>query len=110
MIVGVTPQEDRMGILREMNPVFGTFQLAREGLNKPKLDTLYIVTPFSNSNDLQQSWGRIQRRYADKRPPIVRVFEDTAFSVCQKSCSNLRRYLRAFGYPFERDVLEVNHE
>jgi len=104
MITGATPQESRMAILRNSNPIFGTFQLAREGLNKPSLDTLYVVTPFSNSNDLQQSWGRIQRQYENKMPPLVRVFEDTAFSCCTKSCSSLRRVLREFNYPFDREI------
>ena len=106
MITGDTPQESRMAILRNGNPIFGTFQLAREGLNKPSLDTLYVTTPFSNSNDLQQSWGRIQRRYEGKLQPLVRVFEDTAFSCCTKSCNSLRRVLRGFNYPYERVPLE----
>jgi len=106
MITGETPQESRMAILRTGNPIFGTFQLAREGLNKPSLDTLYVTTPFSNANDLQQSWGRIQRRYEGKKPPLVRVFEDTAFSCCTKSCNSLRRVLRRFNYPYERAALE----
>ena len=54
VITGATPQGDRMDILHGRNPVMGTFQLAREGLNKPSLDTLYVTTPFSNPNDLQQ--------------------------------------------------------
>jgi superfamily II DNA or RNA helicase len=106
MITGETPQESRMAILRNGNPIFGTFQLAREGLNKPSLDTLYVVTPFSNSNDLQQAWGRIQRRFAGKKDPLVRVFEDAAFSCCVKSCGHLRGVLRKFNYPYEREIWE----
>lgn len=106
MITGETPQESRMDILRNSNPVFGTFQLAREGLNKPTLDTLYVVTPFSNSNDLQQSWGRIQRRCDGKKEPLVRVFEDAAFKCCVKSGESLRRVLRKFNYPYERVIWE----
>lgn len=102
MITGETPQESRMAILRNGNPIFGTFQLAREGLNKPSLDTLYVVTPFSNSNDLQQAWGRIQRRFANKKEPLVRVFEDSAFACSVKSCGGLRSVLRNFNYPYER--------
>jgi DNA excision repair protein ERCC-3 len=90
LIIGSTPQEERMAVLRECNPVFGTFQLAREGLNKPSLDTLYNTTPFSNANDQQQSWGRIQRVYADKMDAIVRVYEDRALDCCIKSCRKLK--------------------
>jgi superfamily II DNA or RNA helicase len=104
MIIGETPQENRMAILHHCNPVFGTFQLAREGLNKPSLDTLYIVTSFGNSNDLQQAWGRIQRIYPNKLAPIVRVFEDLAFSCTKKNCNHLRYILRKLDYPYEVDV------
>lgn len=109
VITGETPQESRMEILRNSNPVFGTFQLAREGLNKPSLDTLYVVTPFSNSNDLQQAWGRIQRQFEGKKEPLVRVFEDTAFSCCVRSCRGLRSILKKFGYPHSKQEWE-KHE
>lgn len=107
LIEGPTPQEDRMTELRECNPIFATFQLAREGLDKPELDTLYVLTPFSNKNDLQQSWGRIQREYAGKQSPLVRVFEDENVSACYKSCCTMRKILRAMNYPNERQRLEV---
>jgi superfamily II DNA or RNA helicase len=107
MITGSTSQDSRMAVLRNGNPVFGTFQLAREGLNKPSLDTLYITTPFSNANDLQQAWGRIQRQFAGKKDPLVRVFEDTAFSACTKSCGALRAVLRRFNYPYSKEAQEI---
>ena len=108
VITGATPQGDRMDILRDSNPVFGTFQLAREGLNKPSLDTLYVTTPFSNPNDLQQAWGRIQRQFAGKKTPLVRVYEDKALNCCVKSCRSLKRHLRQLDYPVSRTKVEVN--
>ena len=112
LITGQTLQEDRMSILRECNPVFGTFQLAREGLNKPSLDTLYVVTPFNNSNDVQQAWGRIQRRYQNKQSPLVRIYEDQAFPCCIRSCRGLRKHLRKLTYPiYKRELnVEFTHE
>jgi superfamily II DNA or RNA helicase len=95
-----------MALLAEGNPVYGTFQLAREGLNRPNLDTLYITTPFSNANDLQQSWGRIQRLHGGKKAPIVRVFEDSDVKRCRKSCLALQRHLRALDYPI-KSVKEI---
>lgn len=102
IIIGETEQEDRIPILRHCNPVFGTFQLAREGLDKPSLDTLYITTPFANSNDLQQAWGRIQRAFEGKLHPLIRVFEDTAIGICSRSCRMLRKFLKALKYPIDR--------
>jgi hypothetical protein len=107
MIIGATDQDNRMPTLSKANPLFATFQLAREGLDKKVLDTLYITTPFSNSNDLQQAWGRTQRVFDGKQPPIVRVFEDNKIPACVKACRKLRKYLKALGYPFERVKTEV---
>jgi superfamily II DNA or RNA helicase len=109
-ITGATPQEDRMKILRESNPVMGTFQLAREGLNKPSLDTLYVLTPFSSPYDLQQAWGRIQRRFEGKQLPIVRVYEDLAIQMCRRSCSSLRSHLKDIRYPHHKLLIELEQE
>jgi superfamily II DNA or RNA helicase len=96
-----------MDLLKYGNPIFATFQLAREGLDKPKLDTLYICTLFGNPNDLQQSWGRIQREYAGKKQPVVRVFVDSGISTCAKQGRDLKRFLRAMKYPFDVQEVEV---
>jgi superfamily II DNA or RNA helicase len=93
------PAEERIPILRESNPVFGTFQLAREALNKQTLDTLFVCTPFGNANDLQQSWGRIQRMKEGKHDPRVRLYEDVQIPTCAKQCRKLRKFLRAMKYP-----------
>jgi len=106
---------DRVRILKECNPVFGTFQLAREALDKPSLDTMHVCTPFGNSNDMQQSWGRIQRKREDKLTPLVRVYEDQMQrpSDCEipsgkmvttstRQCDRLRKYLKVLGYPFKK--------
>lgn len=105
-----TPQEERIPILQKCNPVFATFTLAREALDKKSLDTLYICTPFSNSNDLQQSWGRIQRQQEGKKQPLVNVYEDVGISTCKRSCSRLRTYLKAMGYPFTRKTERRHNE
>jgi len=98
----VADENERFDILRNRNPVFGTFQLAREALNKKELDTLYITTPFGNSNDLQQAWGRIQRVSPGKLQPLVRVFEDKRISNCTRACRGLRKYLKVLNYPSEK--------
>jgi superfamily II DNA or RNA helicase len=100
-ITGATPQDLRIKTLRESNPVLGTFQLAREGLNKPELDMLYVVTPFGNSNDMQQAWGRTQRQLEGKPQPEVRVYEDTALDCSVRSCRSLRKFLDKFDYPYK---------
>lgn len=103
---------DRIPILEKANPVIGTFDLAREALDKDVLDTLHVTTPFGNENDLQQAWGRIQRRKLDKNSARVRVYEDvitvepspgkkaTKVTTSERQCRLLRTYLRALKYPY----------
>ena len=100
-VTGKTKREDRLNILQTRNPVFATFQLVREWLDIPELNALYVTTVFSNSNDLQQAWGRTQRE-VEKQNPIVRVFEDTAIKSSVRSCRKLRGYLKALKYPFKK--------
>ena len=111
---------DRIPILEETNPVIATFDLAREALDKDVLDTLYICTPFGNANDLQQSWGRIQRRKPGKNETLVRVYEDLIHvpglskkgkpkrvDMSVKQCRALRTYLKALKYPFTDEEEET---
>ena len=108
IITGDTPQGDRMRILHESNPVIGTFQLAREGLDKPSLDTLYVTTPFSSPNDTQQAWGRIQRVMSGKQSSLVRVYEDLPLKPCTSSCSSLRSVLKnKMNYPTKLKNIKV---
>jgi len=110
-ITGATPQESRMQILRDSNPVVGTFQLAREGLNKPSLDTLYVATPFKSPNDIQQALGRIQRAYDGKKEPIFRYYYDTAFNFSVDSYRKIRRWMKDSDYPFRRrQAVQVEFE
>lgn len=106
LIIGDTDQTERMPELRDKNPIFATFHLAREGLDKPELDTLYVLTPFSNKNDLQQAWGRTLRVFDGKREPLVRVFEDEDISANAKACRAMRKIIRAMGWESERVLTE----
>lgn len=106
-ITGLTKQGTRMDTLRDCNPVIGTFQLARESLNKPELDTLYVTTPFSSPNDLQQAWGRIQRECEGKKSVLVRVFDDQAIDKCRRLGQSLRSTLNKKKYPVVQKVMEV---
>jgi hypothetical protein len=48
--------------------MFGTAQYAKEGLDIPGLDTLYLTTPHT---DVEQMVGRILRTCSTKKAPIV---------------------------------------
>jgi superfamily II DNA or RNA helicase len=104
MIYGNVDQTARMGIVERSNPVVAIFQLSREGLDKRSLSSIFVTTPFGNSNDLQQAWGRGQREFEGKPDPEIHVYEDylegyDKGGICRKSCLRLRKYLRGMRYP-----------
>ena len=50
------------------NLLLGTFQMAKEGMDIPELDTLLLATP---KTDVEQAAGRILREVSGKRKPMV---------------------------------------
>ena len=58
--------------------ILGVTQLAKEGLDIPRLDTLIIHLPLK---DTEQAIGRISRQYKGKRPPVaIYLLDQCAFS------------------------------
>jgi superfamily II DNA or RNA helicase len=53
--------------------IFCTYQMAKEALDIPALDTLMLTTPMA---DVEQATGRIMRKYEGKKKPIVTDFID----------------------------------
>ena len=46
----------------ELDCVFATYQLAKEGLDIPTLDNLFMATPQKNETVVTQSAGRVARK------------------------------------------------
>jgi len=100
--------EERLVLLKETNPVFATFALAKEALDKISLAGLHICSSFASSNDLQQSWGRTQREDDEKLNPNIHVYEDRRIRMSRRQCNDLRTYLKAIGYPSENLSVEID--
>lgn len=106
----------RIEVLRERNPVFGTTQLVREGLDEDTLDALYFVTPFGSGqvsegghNTLQQGMGRTQRAREGKKTPVVVIMDHLYIPQFHRMCNRLKQQLRSWpdseGGPYEYTVL-----
>lgn len=70
--------------------LFATYTLAKEGLDIPRLERLYLTTPQSDFAVVTQSIGRIARTFEDKIAPIAYDFvDDIGFLVkkYKKRCS-----------------------
>jgi superfamily II DNA or RNA helicase len=80
--------------------VLATFQMAKEGLDAPEVDTLFLVTPKS---DVEQSVGRILRYHEDKKEPIVVDMVDM-LQVCQQFAEKRVKQYKRLGYVIEKSV------
>lgn len=56
--------------------VLATTQLVKEGLDKPDIDTLFILYAQSNASFAEQAAGRILRQLEGKQPPVIVVMND----------------------------------
>lgn len=76
-----TGKKEREQALEDMRTgekqyLFATYSLAKEGLDIPRLDRLFLTTPQKDYAIVTQSIGRIDRRCEDKETAIVYDFVD----------------------------------
>lgn len=92
---GGVKEDEHWRVVQECNPVISIMKRGKQALNKPNLDTLFIIEPFSKAGVLQQTMGRVLRDFAeiDKHPPVVVVFEDRHVEGMTPLCGKLRRLL-----------------
>jgi superfamily II DNA or RNA helicase len=81
VVTGKTPREQRERILEAMRDgteryLFSTYQLAREGLDIPILDCLYLATPKRDKGSIIQALGRVCRECANKTATYVFDYVD----------------------------------
>jgi superfamily II DNA or RNA helicase len=103
MCVGSMKAADRTEALKA-RIIFATHQIAKEGLDKPDLDTLFILIPFANEGRLQQSVGRILRKTQNKSKPVVVVFYDSGVEVMLAFSRKMRKWFLKNKY----SVSEIN--
>jgi len=90
---GGVGEKERLRRIKTMNPVIAIMRLGKQALNKPSLDTLYVVEPFRKTAILQQTMGRILRIYTGKKEPVVVFYEDSLIEPMFKLCRAIRRSL-----------------
>lgn len=78
----------KTGVLRCL---FATYQLAKEGLDIPRADRLFLASPVRDSVVVQQSVGRIMRPAQGKTDALVYDFVDWRVPACKRQFSARRR-------------------
>ena len=75
-------EEMRQGRKRYL---FATYSLAKEGLDIPRLDRLYLTTPQKDYAVITQSIGRIARTFEGKGEPIAYDYVDDGIQYLVRS-------------------------
>jgi len=75
--------------------LFATFSLAKEGLDVPRLDRLFLVTPESDYAVVTQSIGRIARTFDGKESPVAYDFVDDFRKAVFWYKARVRHYTKA---------------
>ena len=79
--------------------LFATYALAKEGLDIPRLDRLYLTTPRNDYAVIVQSVGRIARKFEGKDDPVAIDFVDSKVKYLAKSYKKrLRSYRKCNCY------------
>lgn len=86
--------------------LFATYSLAKEGLDIPNLDRLFLCTPHRDKVAIQQSVGRIMRRHADKTGSVVYDFVDEE-GLCISQYKSRKAVYRKLGCRIDEEDLAV---
>ena len=84
----------RLDRIQKCNPVVAIMKIGEKALDKPMLDTIFIVDPVAKVRRLQQIMGRALRIKPGKRHPTVILFEDRNIRELKGACNKARRLLR----------------
>lgn len=102
MINGKTRKDIREKAIADMRSgkkryLFATYALAKEGLDIPRLDRLYLVSPQTDYAIVTQSVGRVARVFEGKETPIVYDFVDANIKYLMKSYKKRCTHYRKLG-------------
>ena len=79
-------------------PLVGTGSLLGEGFDYPRLDTLFMATPVSGENVVEQYVGRLNRDYEGKENVIVYDYVDSHIPKFDKMYSARLKAYKKIGY------------
>lgn len=82
--------------------LFASYGLAKEGLDIPVLDRLFLASPAKYSAIITQAVGRIRRTADGKGMPVVVDFRDVNIGFCDRAYKERCRSYRKMGAEFER--------
>jgi superfamily II DNA or RNA helicase len=98
IITGSVSKDERADIFDKVrngkeHVLIATYALAKEGLDIPNLDRLYLATPQKDYAIVKQSVGRIERATPGKDIPVVYDFVDEQIGYCQGMAKKRKRII-----------------
>lgn len=100
---GEVKGSEREEVLQNNRLVFASTKIAKEGLDKKTLNTVFITTPIADEGTFVQIMGRAQRG----QEPMIVVIEDE-IDMCKAMCNKLKGILRKLDYPFKIMEVEID--
>lgn len=100
LVISETPAGERIPMVKASRISFAIEKLGKECLSDDALDALFILTPLSSPNDLQQMLGRVQRLHPTKRHPVVVIFDDKNIERFKGMIYQLKKILRGWGMDY----------
>ena len=118
LLSGSNSKKEHKKILEEMQNIsenesmilVATGQLIGEGFDYPRLDTLFMATPVSGSQVVEQYAGRLNRDYKGKTKVIVYDYVDSHIPVFDRMYAKRLRAYRKIGYEILTGTLESQLE
>lgn len=93
LIHGDVDMNARPELIADRNPVVAISRLGRQALNKPVLDTLFVLEPYRDAGVLQQLMGRVLRPDPTKQQPLVVFYDDVNIDKMHRICMKIRSLL-----------------
>ena len=77
--------------------LFATYTLAKEGMDIPRLERLFLATPQKDEAVIIQALGRIARKYEGKAKPVCIDFVDKDIGIMVGMYKKRQRIYRQKG-------------
>lgn len=105
-IHGGLSKKERYEILEQMNngdlDILLAVDIAKEGLDIPRLDRLHIIGGGRNENEVEQKVGRVQRPFPGKKGAMIFDYIDEKIPSLKAHARDRRRVYRRLGLKIER--------
>lgn len=108
VIHGKLPKAKRERVIQDMKDgqmdILFAVDIAKEGLDLPRLDRLFLVAGGRNETELEQKIGRVQRAYSGKRDAVVWDFVDSKIGVMEGQYWARRKVYKRLGMLGDREA------